>query len=221
MKIKLFSLSIVLLLALVVTWPTFASELIAEKFTSDNIESSFDNVRFDDYQGKRALSIDVKATVNTSFRRRDVNLSGLDLVMYSPRNKTLVNWSVSPTLFNSSKHGTIIRLSPSGKKLLKDEIPSGTVSSLETESKDSQIGSLLYILPDDFVLIHSIRYDGKTGAVRQGSNQYINIDKFDKDSLWQVLSEVEIPTQSHMYLLNIFFEVDRFLELNESLKQAW
>lgn len=210
-----------------------AENIYIEKMESSSVEYSFSNARFVDYEGRKALSVNVVWYVNTTFLSRTIPLASIRL--HYRDKEDLEKRNVTPGAFNSTTFGTIFNLdekgffsggvevSDSGDKITKKEDITDSVSGIETESKESHRGSLLFILPQNCVMIYGISIAGKMTGVRNEDNTYIPLKKQDVNvnSIYEILKEVIIPSTGHIALVEIFDAINKFDNLNKPLKGAW
>ena len=187
----------------------------------DDIRYAFTNVRFTTYQGRPGLSIDFEAYADTTFRSRLLHLADMALLMYHRDLTRLQPIVIRPSLFNSFNLGRVVDVDPRGEVVrLKGDV-AGRVKAIEVESKGRHSGSVLFLLPEDAILIHAIQIGNSTTPLREVPNRYVDLPRFDLDSIRQVLAGVKIPMQPHIHLLNVLIEMQKFEGINASLKQTW
>jgi len=211
----------------------FAEEIYIEKMERNSVEYSFSDARFVDYEGKEALSVDLTWYVNTSFLPRTIPLASIKLHYRDKSN--LEKKTAEPAAFNSTTFGTIfnldttgiftggVKVSDSGDKITEKEDIEGSVSSIQTDSKEAHRGSLLFFISQNSVMLYGISIGGRMTDVKKARNVYIDLEKEDVNinTIYEVLREVKIPATGHILLGEIYDSINKFSDLNEVLESAW
>lgn len=191
-----------------------------EPMDSGDVRYELTNLRFLDYQGSEAVSVDFSAYVDTSFLGRDIPVSTIWSLMYDANLAHPTPKAVRAVKLNSSTFGVVLDLDPACETI---KAPQGDtkVRKITVESKKSHKGCLLFILPDKWRFIYGLRIGDAVTPIRDDSSKYIDIESFGPEQLQQTLEAVTVPTQLHVMLMGIFEKVLQFKKLNDSLKSAW
>lgn len=224
---KLYKVAVIACLAaLLCVTPCFAANtepsIQVDSFEEGSIYFTFTNARFTQYEGQRAFSIDVNATVTSMLLSKDVSFANIELLFYVKNGTTLTASAVKPILLNSHNLGRVVRMDPSGPILTaSDATASASIKGVNLPKGAAHAGILLFILPDNAVFVHSIRYYGGNGSIREVPNQRLALDSLDQKVIWSAISSVGIPSQVQMRLLDIYLAMQAFEVMNGSLVSVW
>lgn len=224
---KLYKATIITcLIALLCVTPYFSANaepsIQADSFEEGSIYFTFTNARFTQYEGQRAFSIDVNATVTSMLLSKDVSFANIELLFYVKNGTTLTASAVKPFLLNSHNLGRVVRMDPSGPIITtSDATAFASIKGVNLPKGAAHAGILLFILPDNAVFVHSIRYYGGVGTIREVPNQHIVLKSLDQKVIWNAISDVGIPSQVQMHLLDIYLAMQAFEVMNGSLVSVW
>ena len=162
----------------------------------DDIRHTFTSVRFTTGQGSAGVCIDLVAYVETTLRGCLLPLTDMSLLMYHRDLTRLQQIAIRPSFFNSFNLGRVDVVKS------EEDVPY-QMKAIEIESKQRHPGALLFLLPEDAILIHAIRLRDKTTPIREVPDRYLDRPRLDLDNVRHIGAGVEIPMQPRIHLVNV------------------